>query len=1000
MQYYKYTSRINISHSIDSNDKIVRQNEHFHSIEVELYINNTKEITVSEFISYDLVEEKLAEYFDKYAGTYVNEREPFNKIIPTIENMGFIFYYEIKQKLESFGYSLSKLEIGEIPSRKFVVTDYIFNGYTTNDSSVRDKKIEAYVNRMESIVNRSINFSIIENRRNDNENEIEETGSESINIEEVIKGKKEESFDTRVSNTKQEKRNNTERFWLATGILLVISVVMVFCVKRYLSYPFGDDVYIYLGKADYLYSQLINGHFAPIFMESWYNGYQMFSTSAPVPYYLLAIFEYVAQGDVINGYLLLLGFAFFCSAFGWVLIGRRKGNVWLALVIGILWPILPGNSSVIMKDGNIPFMVFIMLIPYLINFVNGYFIDKSKRKMFGIVFITVLMVLTNPYLAVLFICGLGILLALYALYNYKMKNTKQEKKGIFTKILLGVFVGFVAALPWLYQGVMAGALNTSFASDYQIYLGLGIALIVIFSLFLSKGKTKPGFVFAIVMYLMAMGSYIPALDSLWLSKLLFNIHLLTLSYVGIYVGLQEWKKCKKSVMSILVVIIAITTINGVLKLDVLSNDSSAWERVEEKAEELHIHHAASITTKRLMLFDIGNDESFPAFYLENAGKEINFSYDLVNNGSIIKSNINQLNYALYSKHFDYLFDRCIETGNDTILIKINDLKITEIEEAELISAAKNVGYKLVERDDESYLFHMDVSQQFGVVTDYEGLAIGTSANIISLIYPYFEEGNSSNIEDYEIEDLLMYKKIYLSGFTYNSLDSAENIVKKLSDNGIEVYIDMNNIPVDSLTNRMKFLDVTAQTISFSDQYPELIYDGGAVSTNRFFQEYSSWGTVYLDNLDDELGYSWIDGRKILFCGTKYNDKIKFIGFNIVYHAVETDDEKVVSNILDKIFGLSFGQRPTRNIYPLEYSYNGSSITIDAPVDNLNTTLSYQVSFKSNQVIYRRNNLLTVNSGVTTITFTYDKVMVGIILSIVILTALSIVGWILRKRHRE
>ena len=124
-------------------------------------------------------------------------------------------------------------------------------------------------------------------------------------------------------------------------------------------------------------------------------------------------------------------------------------------------------------------------------------------------------------------------------------------------------------------------------------------------------------------------------------------------------------------------------------------------------------------------------------------------------------------------------------GTDTVVIR--KAQFTDIEKVlkELQASGKKSGYKLVEENYYSYVFHKNTPNVFGVATKYSGLAIGKSATEIILEFPSFKKGDSLVLDDYTFDELKDYKRIYLSGFEYKDKNKAEKLVEKLTENGVK-----------------------------------------------------------------------------------------------------------------------------------------------------------------------------------------------------------------------
>ena len=339
-----------------------------------------------------------------------------------------------------------------------------------------------------------------------------------------------------------------------------------------------------------------------------------------------------------------------------------------------------------------------------------------------------------------------------------------------------------------------------------------------------------------------------------------------------------------------------------------------------------------------------------------------------------------LNTALEKGNYEYLFDRCVELGNDTVIVLKKFVeKINETEE-HLITAAKKSNYYLYNETNEAYILHFDSPETFGVQTYYKGFGIGAYVEQIVFPYPTFI-GESMNIEDYTIEELSKYETLYLSGFEYNNRTKAENMVNELADMGIRVVIDMSHIPIVQENNRMYFLGVVAQDISFTSMFPTLTYRGEEMYLTKFPEEYATWNTKYIEGITNVWGTADYYDQELTFIGTNENENIIFLGFNLLFYCTLTQDQSAF-HILNDSFNTQLYELPIRTVIPIEIKYSKDKIIIDTPVANINTTIAYQDNFKSDNQILNQNNLLFVTEKHTEIQLVYPYLKEGVVVSAV------------------
>ena len=61
------------------------------------------------------------EYFNQYQNHLINEIEPFDHIIPTLENMSDYFVRAIKKIVQNLDGELVRMESSETPTRSYVI---------------------------------------------------------------------------------------------------------------------------------------------------------------------------------------------------------------------------------------------------------------------------------------------------------------------------------------------------------------------------------------------------------------------------------------------------------------------------------------------------------------------------------------------------------------------------------------------------------------------------------------------------------------------------------------------------------------------------------------------------------------------------------------------------------------------------------------------------------------------------------------------------------------
>ena len=291
-----------------------------------------------------------------------------------------------------------------------------------------------------------------------------------------------------------------------------------------------------------------------------------------------------------------------------------------------------------------------------------------------------------------------------------------------------------------------------------------------------------------------------------------------------------------------------------------------------------IMRAKSITKQRMTLLDGSSLGAMAHYLISDAGEEkTQETFGAGWQSAATAENIVSLNEAVEHGFYPYVFDRALEMGNDTVLIQIQELKNKEKDIESVTKAAEELSYELDSQNDSYLLYHREVSGNFGTVTKYDGIAIGSSASLITYEYPDMETGDSKYIDEYSYGDLSSYQIVYLAGFSYHSKSQAEALVRQLASAGIRVIINGDGVPVNEQTQIQEFLGITCHSIFFENGYPVLYTEGGEVDTELFDRENTDWKTVYFNGLDQSYGYLYDAGMKVDFAGTAGDENIVFVG---------------------------------------------------------------------------------------------------------------------------
>ena len=269
----------------------------------------------------------------------------------------------------------------------------------------------------------------------------------------------------------------------------------------------------------------------------------------------------------------------------------------------------------------------------------------------------------------------------------------------------------------------------------------------------------------------------------------------------------------------------------------------------------------------------------------------------------------------------------------------------------------------------------------------DNLAIGSSALYVSYMYPSFVAGASEDLDDYSLDDLKQYKKIYLSGFTYSDQQKFEELLTSLADAGTEVYIDARSIPKNRYGIGNLF-GIEVQDITLT-KVSEWRYGD---DTYTFDLPYK-WVSQYLTSSNDDVTMENFvtDGLELGYFAT-YDKNIHVVGMSLPYMLAE-DPQADLRTLVEKMFAMKEADtNVSYEIVPLTITYDANGMTIKTDQD-VCTNVAYQDNFVSDRKFGVKNELITVKAGTTRIHYAYAYFKEGMIVTLIGIFA-TIFLWIL------
>jgi len=792
------------------------------------------------------------------------------------------------------------------------------------------------------------------------------------------------------------------------ALIVSVSVMVVKIVSQNGTYPAGSDTMYHIYRGDYVYNSIKDGNWYPLYDYMWYNGVELMRYWAPLAAYFMAFCEMLADGNMLIGYLIFVGIISVLGALSWLYIGIRMKRPVLGAFIGFIWFFMPNNLCALFVEGNLARSLSMIFLPLFIYEVSEYLKD---RKVIRIPFVMISFILIA-------LCHLGYagMVALAVLVYCIVHMIEGYSKRAAADIVISILLSFMLIGVWLVASLNGGitSLDNSenmanffqkivytlnpvdrITTDYaHFYFGLAAAILAVGGMFFGYKKSRAGFVTAIITLICTATAMYPVLKILPGSQYLWMLRFISIALCMILYSFLKWDTLKKPlivffcVLLVLDIVPSIPLITGGLDtisitkngVSINTDNDSVWDRLDMQQDNTLISKAQSITKQRIALLDDSSLGSMGAFLVSDWNNAIPAAYGAGREAANTSTNIVRINRALADGNYYYVFDRCRELGNDTVLVRLSSLEKYGVSVKDMDMAAGASGYSVAGENAAYRLYHMDTYDNWGTISKYEVIGIGSGTPLISQSFPAVEETDSDNLNDYSYEQLSQYKQVILDGFTYDDKTAAEELVLRLSEAGVKVVIYADGIPQEKKTQSQEFLGVTCSDIVFKNGYPDMDTKLGVLYPDLFPKGYATWQTVYVTGLDNTWGSVMDNGLKLDFYGTVKNDNIIVCGLNLAYYYGVSAD-KSVGRLLSDMMDITSAQLPERTNIELKVEHDVNGITITSDYDNVNTSLSYHDIFVSDEWLGKKNNLTYVRAGVTKIMFKIPYLWQGLCVSV-------------------
>ena len=264
-------------------------------------------------------------------------------------------------------------------------------------------------------------------------------------------------------------------------------------------------------------------------------------------------------------------------------------------------------------------------------------------------------------------------------------------------------------------------------------------LVGIFSVLFMNGRRdiKNLSFYGILIFIGTSNVFIKVLKNIPFSEFLIFSKVTSIAIALILVSILLWRNLRKV---LIVIICFILLSDSMLTFDLIGHNREFPEGLVYSLD-----YASEIATQRIGILDLSQYGALPSYYLKYGvkGKSSNQVFGWQWKSANTSENIVMINTALENNYYLVMFDRCIQLGADTLLIKkdlINDFNYLD-------ECANPNGYIKVYEDTNDIIYKYPIEGTFGTTVKFDGIAIGKYAPATVILLPFMGIcfGSSINI---------------------------------------------------------------------------------------------------------------------------------------------------------------------------------------------------------------------------------------------------------------
>ncbi|MGN0512690.1 MAG: 6-carboxytetrahydropterin synthase [Lachnospiraceae bacterium] len=115
---YRFKFYLNANHYLIFGNKQGETHPHTWEFALDILISKTK------YVEFGMFERAIEQFFAPYQNSVMNHKEPFDSIVPTLENMVEYFSHKLRIIVKEIGGELIRMEGSETPTRSYIIDFY------------------------------------------------------------------------------------------------------------------------------------------------------------------------------------------------------------------------------------------------------------------------------------------------------------------------------------------------------------------------------------------------------------------------------------------------------------------------------------------------------------------------------------------------------------------------------------------------------------------------------------------------------------------------------------------------------------------------------------------------------------------------------------------------------------------------------------------------------------------------------------------------------------